>query len=160
MENNQNDSVLSSAAKLRKTDRLHRKAVESQVASLGIHRSQHMMLLYLSCVGNLASQREIAEHFEISAAAVAVTLKKLEINKYIIRKSDETDTRINRITLTPKGEKMIKHTRELFNEIDRDMFEGITESELEVFDRVLERLAENLKKRNGQAEEDSNEQMD
>ena len=45
-----------------------------------------MILMYLTRCTTTPSQKDIAKHFEISAAAVAVSLKKLEAGGYIKRK--------------------------------------------------------------------------
>ena len=67
-----------------KTDRLHRKAFEGLVSRLGIHRSQHIMLMHLA-KDEGTSQKALAEHLQISDAAVAVTIKKLEAGEGCVR---------------------------------------------------------------------------
>ena len=137
-----------------KTDRLHRKAFESLVKRLGIHRSQHIMLMHLAKYSGI-SQTELAEHLEISTAAVAVTIKKLESGGYIEKKAAEKDSRYNSIVITERGREIISASEKYFSEIDGAMLEGIPQEMLETFVRCLEIMQNNLNRLcDGEAEEE------
>ncbi len=129
---------------LMKTDRLRRKYIEKEVKSMGIHRSQHGMLLYISRHGGNPCQREIAEKFEISPAAVAVTIKKLENNGYIVRNCSKDDNRFNELKITEKGEEIIKKSSEVFKRIDKKTFENFSDEEIEQFMTLLEKIKKSL----------------
>lgn len=128
------------------TDRLHRTLLEKQVSKGGLHRSQHRVLLYIYKSENMPTQKEVAEHFEISSAAVAVMLKKLEASGYIQRVSQKDDMRFNRIKVTEKGETVLNATKKLVDEVDFKMFENFSSEELESFYSCLEKMQENLLK--------------
>lgn len=129
----------------RRNDRLHRRIFERQaVAAFGIHRSQHMILMYISRNED-ASQRSIADEFEISPAAVATTLKKLESGGFIIRSASTSDSRKNQIQITKKGMAVISDTKTLFSAIDFAMFKGLSDSEMTVLTHCLEKMNENLR---------------
>ena len=49
------------------TDRIHRRLFEKKMASIGVHRSQHRILMYLfKKQPEAPSQKEIAEQFDIN----------------------------------------------------------------------------------------------
>ncbi len=125
-------------------NRLRRIMVEEQVSRLGIHCSQHNMLMLIAHNKNIC-QKEIAQKLEISSAAVAVTLNKLEAAELIVRNPSFDDARMNYITITDKGNEILKATKEMFRTIDEKSFEGITDEEMETMDRLLEKMTENLK---------------
>ncbi len=126
------------------TDRLHRSVVEDFLSVFGIHRSQHMMLLYLSKEENCLSQKAIAEHFKISPAAVTVTLKKLEDGGYISRYTSEQDSRYNSILLLEKGKDIVAKSRQLFEDTDKAMFDCFTREEYDVFERCIGKMMTGL----------------
>ena len=128
------------------TDRLHRNAVESQINELGIHRSQHLALRYISYEGKDATQTDIAKALEISPAAVTVTLKKLEKSGLITRTPQESDARANSIELTEEARILLKKSCAIFKSVNAAMCEGITEEELDVFISCTNKMIENLKK--------------
>lgn len=125
-------------------DRLHRQAVEATVtAQTGLHRSQHMLLMRLSC-GCIPSQKDLARDLRVSPAAIAVSLKRLESDGYITRDADADDCRCNRITLTEKGHGVVTQTKELFCYIDQTMVHGFDDTELDALLSALEKIERNL----------------
>ena len=127
------------------TDRLHRAAIEAQIEKLGIHRSQHFVLMSLSHKDGELTQTEIANLLDISPAAVTVTLKKLEKSGLIERQTPDNDARTKIIRLTEAGCRTVEKTRELFLEVDDTMCGGMSEEELDLLCGSLSRMAENLK---------------
>lgn len=127
-----------------KCNRLHHALVETKVSALGLHRSQHSMLLTINFSGNI-SQKELAKRMEISPAAVTVTLKKLEAQGFIERAQSEDDSRVNNITVTENGREIINKTGAIFDEVDEKTFAGFSEEELEEFLSYLRRVSSNLK---------------
>ena len=127
------------------TDRMHHYCIEKRIQQLGIHRSQHMILMYLARNDKVPSQNELAEEFHVSKAAIANTMKSLEKSGYICRVADEADTRKNIINITDKGRSIVEMSRKEFDAVDKAMFNGITEEQLEVFCEVLDMLRNNLR---------------
>ena len=128
-------------------DILHRKVIEQWACDAGMHRSQHRMLMYLTRCEGTPSQKDIAKHFDISPAAVAVTLKKLESDGYIERGKcgERTDSRFNEIRITERGRDAALQSRRYFQHVDNESFKDFTDEELETFISLLERMQENLK---------------
>ena len=113
-----------------------------------MHRSQHMLLMLVSHSPDNISQKELAERLQITPAAVTMTLKKLELSGYISRQADTDDNRVNRITVSEKGEKAVRISEEAFCSVDDAMFEGISEAELAAFIGTMEKINSNLSVRN------------
>lgn len=127
------------------TDKLHRSLVEIKMVDLNLHRSQHIML---SCIAGFdfpPTQRQISEKLDISAATVAVTIKKLETAGYIEKDSSQNDRRCNRIIISDKGKKILEKAKNIFLDIDTLMFSGLSENELCQFAECLEKIQNNLK---------------
>ena len=126
--------------------RSHHHTFEKHADEFGVHRSQHRILMYLSRRGEvITTQKDIAENFQISAAAVAVSVKKLEDEGLISRNADENDNRSNIISLTEKGLNIVARTKSLISEIDEAMFEGFDEDEIVQFSAYLSRLCDNIR---------------
>lgn len=128
-------------------DILHRKTIETWATEAGIHRSGHRMLMHLTRCETTPTQKDIAKHFDISAAAVAVTLKKLESDGYIERGKcgERSDSRFNEIKITERGRDVALESRKYFHHIDSEAFKDFTAEELSVFTSMLERMQNNLK---------------
>lgn len=122
------------------TGRLHRSAIERAVADLGIHPTQHRMLCHIERCGGCISQKQLAEEFRISPAAVAVTLGKLEKAGYILRRVGTTDGRCKEIEVTEAGDALLRISRDSFAEVDLAMFAALSDGELAAFTEMLARL--------------------
>ncbi|MBE6681443.1 MAG: MarR family transcriptional regulator [Ruminococcaceae bacterium] len=131
--------------KMIQVDRLHRSIFEKMHSAFGIHRSQHRLLMYISRRDVCPSQKDIAEHFGISSAAVAVSLKKLEESGYISRESLEKDNRYNSIVLTNKGKELVEKSEEFFTRSDFAMFENFTEDDYKNLTECLEKMNQGLR---------------
>ena len=135
---------------------MHRRAIDRwaigigmdpESSAAGIHRGQHRMLMYLSKCETSPSQKDLAKHFEISPAAVAVSLKKLESEGYITREkcSERSDSRFNEIKITELGRAVVSQSCQYFRHVNAQAFKGFSDEELEIFTSLLERVQENLK---------------
>ena len=127
-----------------RVNRMHRNQVEKRVADLGIHHSQHRMLMYISGHDKLPSQRELADALGISPAAVTSTLKCLEKEGYVERVMTEEDNRRNRVSITEKGQLKVDESRSIFDSMDHAAFAGFSERELAEFRDLLMRMCQNL----------------
>ena len=140
------ESKLSRAIEMMiKTDHMHKALIDTRVRSLGIHRTQHRILMHLARHDKLPSQKELAEHLDVTQAAVTGALKKIEADGYVERTLG-LDNRYNELRITDKGRELVKMTRRLFCEVDSSMFEGFTDDELDTYISCLEKLQGNIRK--------------
>ena len=128
-----------------KTDHMHRALIDSRAGSLGIHRTQHRILMHLARHGKLPSQKDLARHLDVTPAAVTCALKKIEKDGYIERTLGH-DNRYNEIQITEKGRALVQQTRTMFSEVDESMFVGFSDDELETYISCLEKLQANIRK--------------
>ena len=124
----------------------HRMLFDEMRETTGLGHSAHRTLMILSDTGGSISQTTLAEKLEVSTAAVAVMLKKMEADGYIIRKADKSDSRFNLISLTEKGADVVESSKKNFFAIDAALFSGFDESELEELNRYIDRLQTNIEK--------------
>lgn len=134
--------------KMIRISRLHRMVFERNISNMGIHHSQHHILMYIAKEGEILSQKQIAERFGITPAAVARSLKSLESEGFISRTNLEGDGRFNRIAITDKGREIVENSYKMFQEIDSSVFENFTESEIAEFDALLDKIQANLIEKN------------
>lgn len=140
------DKRAAAAHLLMRIGRLHRTACDGVVGQLEIHRSEHMTLMYLSHCEGTPSQREIAEHFSITPAAVAAGMKALERKGYIERRPCPDDSRKNEIRITERGREAISVTHTRFDEIDQAMFSPLDDGECDALLHCLEKIKESLER--------------
>lgn len=123
--------------------KVHRALLEKRLECTGVCRGQHQVLMGIwRNPGH--SQKELAEAQNVSTAAVAVTLKKLEKGGYIERTADEKDSRCNNIHVTEKGNNILKTSVQIFMKTEEDILAGFTEEERLILFQYLCRLRDNI----------------
>ena len=127
-----------------RTDHMHRHLIDSRASELGIHRTQHRILMKLARHDKLPSQKELASCLDVTPAAVTVALKKLERDGYV-EKALGQDNRYNEVFITEKGRELVDRTRKLFSATDKSLFKGFSPEELENYITSLEKLEENIR---------------
>ncbi len=126
----------------RQSDQTLKRVISKKVEDTGIYRSQHRLLMILGKHPD-CSQTVLAEKMEVSPAAVAVSLKKLEKSGYIKKQCDEEDGRMNHVVITDKGRDAIHQSILHFQEIEDAMFDGFSDEELELYATFFKRLLTN-----------------
>ena len=125
--------------------RRHHACVERRIGTLGIHHSQHRLLMHLARrQEEIPSQKELAQEMGISPAAVATTLKRLEKEGYIARNVTDLDNRKNEIRITERGLSKVMESREIFEDTDKELFDGFSPEELNTLISFLQRIDRNL----------------
>ena len=126
----------------RQTDQTLKRVISKKVEDTGIYRSQHSLLMLLGRHPD-CSQTAIAEKMDISPAAVAVSIKKLEKAGYIKRQCNAEDNRVNRVVITDKGKEAINNSFVYFQEIEDALFGSFTEEEMKQAEAFLKRVIQN-----------------
>ncbi|MBO5278856.1 MAG: MarR family transcriptional regulator [Lachnospiraceae bacterium] len=135
--------IKETARKFRRANRALMRIIDKKVSTTQLYRGQHQVLMNIAHNPS-ASQAEIADIMEISPAALAVSLKKLEKGGYIKRNSDISDERKKRIEMTELGESIVAESHRMFQEVENQMFQGFSEEEICKLALYLDRLNENL----------------
>lgn len=126
--------------------KMHHCVIESKTKDVGMHRSMHMMLRIISERETPPTQKELAETLRISAAAVAVTLDKLESDGYIEKLPLSDDRRANSVRVTARGREVLSSTDEIFKVVDAATFEGLSDDDVSRLCGYLDTVCENLSK--------------
>ena len=124
----------------------HHCIIESKTKDVGMHRSTHVMLRCLSESETPPTQKEIAEKLGISAAAVAVTLDKLECDGYVEKLPLDDDRRLKCVKITERGQAALASTEKIFRTVDAATFEGLSDGEIAALCGYLDVIRENLAK--------------
>ena len=124
------------------TDRTVKRSVAKKVEKTGVYRSQHRLLMILGKHPD-CSQTELAERLEISPAAVAVSLKKLEKSGFISRQCQKNDNRVNQVVITEKGWTIIDQSVQYFKEMDKAFLKDFSLEELGQLEAFLARMIKN-----------------
>ena len=110
---------------------------------LGFKSGYRQILRFLSHEDGV-TQVDIARNSHFTAPTVSVTLKKMEDEGLISRKTDKNDTRRTRVFITEKGREWESHLHEKVMDCEEMLVRGFSEEETEEFLRLLKKARENI----------------
>ena len=128
---------------LLKMSHMYFAASYEKLAEKGLHPGQVPMLQLLARQGGL-SQREIAQELHVKPPSVAVSIRRMENAGLLVRTQDGKDQRVTRISLSEKGREALKDIQKIFEENQKILFRGFTESEKCLMRRFLIQMIKNM----------------
>jgi len=117
--------------------------VRNALKDSGVYFGQPPILDFLAENGT-GTQNELARALNVSPASVSVSLRRMQKSGLIEKVADESDLRCNRMSLTEKGREQYAYIHGCFDEIDRKLYAGFSEDELQTLEAYLTRLCCNL----------------
>ncbi len=114
-----------------------RSAVNQAVAHLGMTESRWTALMLLKKNGEGCTQQALAKSLMIELPSLTRTIKQLQEQGLIERRPDPNDRRAHCLWLTDSGRKMVDELAGYILAIRREMYEGLSDEQLNVFAEVL-----------------------
>lgn len=94
------------------------------------------------------SQQEIGDLAFKDAPTITRMLDLLEKKKVISRRSDKSDKRKYKILLTELGKEKFDAIQPIVKNFRAEAYEGLSDSELQILEKTLKKIFENLSKHN------------
>jgi DNA-binding MarR family transcriptional regulator len=85
---------------------------------------------------------ELAELLDLTRGAVSKIIDKLEAKRWIARSKKPQDGRVQLLSLTPLGGRILPELAEIADQNDRQFFEGLDPGERATLRRLLSKLTE------------------
>jgi len=88
--------------------------------------------------------RELADRLHSAPPTIAASLKALERQGYVERRTDQRDTRRNRVAITRKGRDALAQGMDAFLQVDAHLYHGFSPEEREQVRQFHRRMLANL----------------
>lgn len=89
-------------------------------------------------------QKDIEKEFSIRRSTATVALQLMEKNELIRKESVSYDARLKKLILTNKSLEIHKVIREDLRNFEEKLISGISEEDLNIFFKVIEKMKENI----------------
>lgn len=133
---------------LRQLGNLMTKQINDSLEQFDLTCAQSNILLFILLnKDKKVNQRQIEQKFSLSNPTVNGILNRLENKQLIKRSSDFEDKRIKNIIPLPKAYDFMETIKESKNKIENSMLKDITEEELKVLYKVIDKMNKNLKEK-------------
>ncbi len=120
------------------------RAISQRVAPLGISLAQHDVLANVVHSPGL-TQQEIADRLLVARSNVSMLLSSMEKSGLLERSKDDSDRRIRRIFLTPRGRQIAEASLAAQTEVLDTMISAITESEVLAVGATMDKVEQALR---------------
>lgn len=126
--------------------RTRRTLMDAYMRPSGVTRSQWSVLSALSrSTGDGMTQVDLARLLDIGKVTVGGLVDRLEATGYVERRPDATDRRAKLVYVTDKGYEVITLMIRVSNKMNKKILDGVTDEDLEIVERVLMRVKENIR---------------
>lgn len=92
------------------------------------------------------TQVELANYLMVTPASVTLATQRLEKAGLITKAAHSDNLRCKELFITDKGRENYEYNLQVFKKIDKILFCGFSESDIEQFTQTLERITENALK--------------
>lgn len=106
--------------------------------------SQGRTLHFLLAQTEDVFQKDIEEEYSIRPSTATELLKQMEKNGLIVREPVAYDNRLKKIVVTDKALLYKQQVVEDLTALDETLVKGISEADLQVFFKVIEKMMDNL----------------
>lgn len=120
-------------------DRMRRETEQ-----LGLRDGYRQMLFHL-CREDGVTQLALVRLSRLKAPTISVTLKKMEDEGYVTRRTDPSDLRQMRVYVTDKGRAINDQLRQRVEETERIFCEALSEEELAELRRILVKMRDHYR---------------
>ena len=94
-------------------------------------------------------QKDIEKQFGVGRSTVTNIIQLMEKKGYLQREAVEKDARIKKMILTEMGKELQEKLDHLIEQLNEETLKNVTDEELDVFFRVLEKVEENIGQQKG-----------
>lgn len=127
-------------------DMERRKTVRPKFQELGltVGEGQAKILKCLLEQGSM-TQRQLADKCMLDVTTMSRTLDKLQGAGYLLRTVNPSCRRSFLICITEKGKEKAASVQKIFSDLDEQIWQGISEDEMEVLYHTLQKIMKNFK---------------
>ncbi|MBF0707446.1 MarR family transcriptional regulator [Alkalihalobacillus hwajinpoensis] len=108
-------------------------------------RGQYLYLVRI-CESPGIIQEKVAELIKVDRTTAARSIKKLEMNGFIVKKEDEHNKKIKKLFPTEKGKRVFPFIKRENDHSNAVALEGLSEEEIENFFDLLKKVRRNIEK--------------
>ncbi len=122
-----------------RTARSMKKMLDARLSEFGVTSSQHTVLSTLAENDGL-SLSEIGKRIYLDKPAITGLADRLEKDGLVERRRTSEDRRVIRLYLTEKGQNLLQRFEKIATEVDRELVQVLSSSELNKFREMLNRI--------------------
>lgn len=118
-------------------------ALTTRLTPLGLHLSEHEVLIILAHSPHI-TQQDLASRCFVAKSGISMLLKRMEAQGLVAREPDDKDGRIKRLALTAAGSDLATQVLAIQTEVLTAMADGVGADEATQIMQLMERISAQL----------------
>ena len=127
-----------------RSKKLYERMFRAFLEEIQLTQNEADVLLFLKNNKPLDTAKDIVEYRAISKSMVSKSVESLLARGYLSYEEDENDRRCLHLMLEASAEPVIKKLQKIQNEFLEVIHHDITQEELEILDKVLNKMNKNM----------------
>ncbi|MFR0672292.1 transcriptional regulator SlyA [Enterobacterales bacterium AW_CKDN230030176-1A_HGKHYDSX7] len=123
-----------------------RAELDRRLAGLNLSQARWLVLLHLARFEEAPTQRTLAQSVGVEGPTLARLLDSLEAQGLVQRQAVAEDRRAKKIQLCAPAKPLIEQIETIANALRAELFEGVSEADLDVCMRVHAKILGNLER--------------
>ena len=129
--------------RLRLLATLQKIEFKKRLDKMNLHLGQPMMLQTIMNNPGM-TQFELSEKMNVTPASIATSTKRMEKMGYLRKEEDPNNLRVKKLYITELGQNLAMESKKQIDEVDKKLFNGISDEELEFLVNIYDKLIINL----------------
>lgn len=143
--NNKDDALIDIVLNIIRTATLLDRKGSQYAKQAGLYSLQQYKVLAILSLDDHLTMGEIRDNTLVTKQAVTGLIERLKRNELIETSSDKKDRRITRITLTSKGNEVLKAAQPHRIQGNREAFSVLSDEEVNQLSTILDKLIHHIK---------------
>lgn len=126
-----------------RAEKAHQRLGSERLKQMGLYVGQEMLLLSLQKEDGV-TQSQLATIHDVDLSTITKVVQRMERAGLVERRADLDDARISRVYLTEQGRSLCEPAWQMWLDLEKQLTQGLTETERILLRRLLETIATNL----------------
>ena len=123
---------------------------ECEMSEIRVHydfkRIEIEILYYLSRAGEYNTSADICKRLKANKGHISQAVDSLCKRNYLIAMQDTSDRRYVHYSITEAAREIVEEITRKWNEVNRELFRGVTKEEMEELKRIAGKIGKNMER--------------
>lgn len=126
----------------------YKKLIECELSEVrkyyDLKRIEVEILYFLSKSGDLNTSADICRRLKANKGHISQAVDNLCKRHYLVAAQDSADRRYMHYCISKESEEIVNKVTDKWNELNRELFRGITPDEMEELNRIAAKIGKNM----------------
>lgn len=129
---------------LNKFRKLNERKLENVMKKYDLRKIDMDIIICVATYKDMRTAKDIASMEVFTKGHISQSIKRLRERGYITVSQDENDMRMQNLDVSESTKSIIKEVLAIKEELEKSVFDGVTEEEIEIMKEVFRKICSNI----------------